>query len=240
MPRHRRNPVVHHKLKPKPKIHKKTVKPIDNTIGPGHFYTFIGENGGAVTCWRGETPPTIVAGGARWNTVEVPRRVSFSQWQGRDLYAIDVPILFDGYQAGESVEPDIQVLRRMGMGMPYDPPPVITVRGALPISGLHWVIQNITWGSESFWKKDGNSAPYRLRQDAVVHLLEYHEETRVQVKATNTLPNFYIVTKGRTVTMRQIAKEMYGNGQLWTRIKKANPSIRDPNKIVGPKRLRVP
>jgi len=209
------------------------------TIMPRHFYDINADTGVTIRVLRDSTPPSLSAGGARWSVVEVPRRVSFTQWQGRDPFQLDVPILFNGYP-DKSIENDCRKLTTMFLSPEFEEPPKITIDGALPISDRRWVIQGITWGSNVYWAKTEEGQPYRLRQDAVVHFLEYRPERKVHILATNTLPNFYQVPKGQTVTMRQIAKAIWGSARRWRDIKKANPNIRDPNHIKGPKRVRVP
>jgi len=213
-----------------------------------HYYTFKATNGLIIRVLRGDGAPKLSAGGANWQTVQLPKRVGFTQWQGRDPFVLDVPILFDGWgnHGSRSIEDDARTLNQMRLSKEFHEPPKINIDGALPISDRLWVIQDITWGDDVIWEQDPanskgvQSPPYRSRQDAIVHFLEYHPEQKVKVLATNTLPNWFQVPKGKTYTLRQIAKAMYGNANKWKVIKKANPSIRDPNHVKGPKRVRIP
>ena len=131
----------------------------------------------------------VVGGGSRWEIINVPRRVSFSQWQGQDLYALDIPILFDGFMGRDSVEGDIQALVKMTKGETFDPPPRVTIRGGLPIDVVDvskWVITSISWGTEAYWSRVPRGNYYRTRQDATVHVLEYHAAPRVKIRAPST------------------------------------------------------
>jgi hypothetical protein len=236
-PKHKK---VHSKPKPKGPLIATSITPKAR-----HYYTFSASNGLSVTMLRGDGAPKLSSGGARWEVTNVPRRVGFTQWQGRDPFVLDVPILFEGHyrrlKPFRSIEDEARTLNQMHLSAEFQRPPTIKIDGALPISDRRWVIQDITWGDEVFWVQDGpDSLPYRTRQDAVVHFLEYNAEDRVKVLATNTLPNWYIVKKGQTTTLRMIAKEMYGDANQWKKIKKANPAIRDQNHIKGPKRVRIP
>jgi len=231
--------------KKKKVVQRRSAKPPPLTM-PRHYYGFTADNGLFVQALRGFDPPTLSSGGARWSVIDAPRRVSFVQWQGRDPFQLDVPILLDGWINYDSIESECRKLTQMQLCPEFDEPPKIIISGALPISGdlpsgdRRWVIQSIDWGTNVYWAKTDSGRPFRLRQDAVIHFLEYNPERRVHVLATNTLPNTYKVLKGRTVTLKQVAKEVWGSSRRWKDIKKVNPSIRDPNHIKGPKTLRIP
>jgi hypothetical protein len=208
------------------------------TLADKYWYTFRSSDGHVVKVLRGETPPKATDGMGGWTIVARSRRTAFTQWDGRNPYAMDVPILFDGYASGTSVEGDISKLFQMGVGSDFSPPPTVTVDGAVPIKGAKWVINNIDWGDEVIWQQQGKNKPYRLRQDAIVHLVEYEAEKRVKILTTHALPNVYVTNPGDT--MRSIAKLWYGDATLWTAIKNANPKIRDPNNIPKHTHLRIP
>lgn len=208
-------------------------------IADKYWYTFRASNGLLVRCLRGDGAPKATDGVGGWTVVQRPRRTALTQWDGRNPYAMDVPIVFDGINAGVSVEADIAKLFQMGVGSDFDPPPQVTIDGGVPIKGATWVINGIDWGDDVVWQQDGTSKPYRARQDATVHLLQYKPEARVKILTTKSLPNIYIVhSKGET--MRSIAKTMYGDGGQWTKIKNANPSVRDPNHLKVGTKLRIP
>jgi len=206
---------------------------------PRHYITFLASNGLEVRALRGDGAPKLSAGGARWEVINLPRRVGATQWMGRDPFVLDVPILFDHHASDESIEPDARALNKMRLSQEFTVPPTIKIIGAVPITDRDWVIQGIDWGDDVYWVTRGD-APYRTRQDAVVHFLEYRPQARVKILAKASLPHAFEVQKGTTTTLRKIAKEMTGDANNWRKIKNANPSIRDPNKVVGPKRVRIP
>jgi hypothetical protein len=201
------------------------------------FYTFRSSAGTVVKTLRGTDAPTITGGEGGWNLIARPRRVSLTQWGGRDPYQMDVPIMFDGWRTQRSVEQDIRRLQAMSVGSDFSPPPTIKIDGALPIGGATWVITGIDWGTEVYWSQTPRGQYFRLRQDAVVHLTQYIEEQRLKVAITNSLPNQYIVPKGTTTSFKQIASAMYGSPARWKDIAAANPSIRDQNKVSGTVRI---
>jgi hypothetical protein len=207
-----------------------------------YFYTFRSSKGQVVKVMRGDDSASIVGGEGGWNTIARPRRTSLTQWGGRDPYSMDVPIIFDGWRYGVSVEREIRMFQEMARGYDFSPPPTIKIDGALPINGATWVITSIDWGNEVFWSQAAKSQSaqgsyYRLRQDAVVHLLQFQDEQRLKITLTNSLPNQYTVPKGTKTTLKDIAKAMYGNGSRWKEIQQANPKIRDPNKVSGTVRI---
>jgi len=203
------------------------------------YYNFRSSDGAQVKVLRGDGPPKMVGGLGGWQQVARPRRTSLTQWIGCEPYQMDVPILFDGWHDKTSVEDDIRRLAKMATGADYSPPPTVIIQGAVPVSDATWVIDNIDWGDEVYWEETVQGKTYRLRQDAVVHLLEYQAEERLKITITKSLPNTYVVHRAGE-TLRSIAKAMYGNGKRWTEIKKANPKIRDPNKLPINTTLRIP
>jgi len=153
---------------------------------------------------------------------------------------MDVPVLFDGWRMQTSVEQDIRRLQAMSIGSDFTPPPTIKVDGALPIGGATWVITSIDWGTEVYWSQTQKGQFFRMRQDATVHLTQFIAEQRLKITVTNSLPNKYSVPKGSITSLKKIAFAMYGSPNRWKDIAAANPSIRDPNKIKGPKEIRIP
>jgi len=152
---------------------------------------------------------------------------------------MDVPIIFDGWRYQQSVEQDIRHLQKMAIGADFTPPPTVKIDGALPVGGATWVISSIDWGTEVFWAQTPQGQYFRLRQDAVVHLIEFQDEQRLNITITNSLPNHY-TTQAKNETLKDIAKAMYGNGSKWKDIQQANPKIRDPNHIPKGTQLRIP
>ena len=207
---------------------------------PDRFlYTFRSSEGAQVKMLRGDAAPKMTGGGGGWTTVDRPRRISLTQWTGREPYRMDVPILFDGWRENRSVEEDISRLNKMQMGHDYDPPPTLHVDGALPIKGAKWVIESIEWGDDVIWSHSSRGKYFRLRQDAVVHLMQFQETTTIHITVVKFIPNYYEVMRDGE-TLKSIAKAMYGNANKWKDIKKANPKIRDPNKIKKHTKLRIP
>lgn len=202
-------------------------------------YLIRSSNGRQVLVLRGADPPTMTAGGGGWETVERPRRTAFVQWTNPVPYQMTVPILFDGFAKNRNLESDISAVNQMKMS-PGDliPPPTLQIDGALPVKGATWVITDIDWGTNVIWSaKDGRG--YRLRQDAVLQLLQFVAEDRLAfnggVPKGATQP--YTVKDGED--LQSVAKKHYGDAGQAKTIAKAN-GIRDPKTVKAGTKLKIP
>lgn len=200
-------------------------------------YVFRASNGTRVAVMRGTDPPVATAGGAVWTAKTRPGRKSLTVFTNTDPYKMDLPILFDGLQGDDSQEPAIALLNQMRQGDDFTEPPTINIDGGVPIKGGTWVIEDITWGTNQLWRAV-NGHWYRVRQDAVVHLLQYVKETRLTIKkGTASVPRRYTFKKGDT--LRKIAQKFYKDPNKWKQIAAAN-NIRDPSSIKPGKELKIP
>lgn len=203
-------------------------------------YTFRSSRGTSVTMLRGEGAPKMTGGGGGWEITPRPRRVALTIWKGREPYQMDIPILFDGWKDSESQEQRISTLNQMQMGADLEEPPTVQVDGGIPVKGAKWVM-TIDWGDNVIWQSSPRGEMFRLRQDAVVHLIQFNPEDRLKVQGKGNLrsPRRYTVRKGDD--LRSISQKMYGTPTRWKEIQTAN-HIRDPKKIstmVG-KSIRIP
>src|SRR5215510_3674112 len=153
-----------------------------------------------VTAILGTTPAQVTDGFGGWDTVDRPRRVGMTQWNGRKPFQISLPIIFDGWVADdggyESQEKNIQQLIWMSLPRPkksargrtqtsFDDPPAVNIYGASPFAGItnnNWVISNLDFGDNVIWMQlsvGGESVqPVRVRQDVTVTLLQYVDPDR--------------------------------------------------------------
>lgn len=188
-------------------------------------YLIRTSSGASVLCRRGTEAPKITAGGARYTTIERPRRRSTIQWAGDDPYRMDVPVLLDGWADGLSVEPQCAQINQMKQSKGDLVPPVeVYVDGALPVKGARWVVEDITWGDMVIWSAR-SGAGFRLRQDAVLHLLQSVALSVLQLDRPPSATTPYIIKSGDTLA--SIASK---HGITVAAIKKAN-NIRDPKQI---------
>lgn len=182
---------------------------------------------------RDATPPKLVSVGGRWDVVNRPRRVSFTTWNGSDPYRMDLPILIDGLDDDVNVQPDIAFINNLRLAQQaFSPPPQVEVEGAIPVESPDegWVVESIDFGDNVIWHPKG----YRLRQDAVLHLLQYIPITSLSIKPGSTA-HMRRVRSGDT--LKSISKDEYGTTKYWSAIKNAN-GLRDVKKL--PKYLKIP
>ena len=199
------------------------------------YYVIRASNGFVVQVRRGTDAPVIKAGGARYTTVQRPRRMSMIQWDGDDPWQMDVPVMFDGWIDGFNVERDIQMVNDLAKAPgAWVAPATIQIDGGLPAKGGTWIITGIDYGTEVIWDTDRYNYPFRYRQDAVLHLLQYIPETVLQMlrKPGTTTP--YYVKHGDTLA--EIAQKWYVTPQS---IMKKN-KIRDQKSIKFGQLLLIP
>lgn len=199
-----------------------------------NYYLIRATNGQSVMCRRGDGAPKLISGGARYNVVNRARRKSTVEWDGDDPYRMDLTVLLDGWLSQTSIESDVSKLNQMRQS-PGDltPPVQVFIDGAVPVKGAKWVVENIDWGDMVLWTTDSKGAGYRLRQDAVLHMLQYVEATMLKVAVPGT--GFPIVLKAEQ-TLTKIAKDFNVAVQD---IMKAN-NVRDSKSIKTGQHLIVP
>ena len=190
LPHPKRKP--HHKVPPIPKL--RTMKQVLRANAP-ILLPGIMRNGEFFSVHAGDSAPTITAGYAKYDTVDVPGRLGISRFLGYDPIAIDIPIQFEGYTvpgAGAAIERDIQVLERFAgrgdyPGAAFGPPAVVRISATdssgVPVALLppdyQWSqqhlnaplfrISNIAWDAGALRLDNGN----RVRQTATVTATQY-------------------------------------------------------------------
>jgi len=183
----------------------------------------------------------LTAGLGAWEEVAIPRGDPFTQWQGRTLFGMDLDLLFDGWSAQRSVEPDLAKLERLATRVPGTLAPTqVRIWGAIPKPGLAWVIASLDYGDVIRDPRTGS----RFRQEVTLKLMEYREETQVaqlpRAKATKKPPQKYKVKHGDT--LKSIAAKYLGSSGKWQQIAKANKGLRGftiPKSFIG-KTIKIP
>lgn len=207
-------------------------------------------NGPTVVVLAGEGPAIATADGG-WQVVQRPKWVGFTDWAGFDPYRMAVPILFDEWRRGKSVEGNIELLRRMmrPASTPRTQTPVVKVSGpTIPHQSFKWVITSIEPGEEIRRPSDGR----RVRAFFTVHLLQYlpadilvtankspakAAEDAKEGSGAATTTKTYTVKKGDTLS--GIAKWHLGDASKWHAIADLN-GIRDPRTLQIGQVLRIP
>jgi hypothetical protein len=195
--------------------------------------------------------PTVTGGGAKWNVIDRPQRAGLTVFGGYDPLQLSVPILFDSFIDGTSVENDIDLLWKMwGRGVrsanasASKAAPVIEVDGDLlpkmirvsvdNPSPPNWVITGIDEDSSSAVH---NSATHVVRLAATVTLEQFVTTSALASLAptsasARTKTNVYpvgdtmrnVATKQRTTVAALRTLNGYKSN------KTLDPYLRDPSK----------
>lgn len=164
--------------------------------------------------------PTLTGGGAKWNTIDRPQRTGLTTFAGYDPMQISIPVLFDNFVVGTTIQDDVDMLWLMwGRGpgaanaSSHKAAPVIGVTGDLmpPITQAsstnpgppNWVITAI---DEDGASAVHNSAQHLVRLAVVVSLQEYIASSALDSLAGTKTPagtKTNVYPKGST--MRKVA-----------------------------------
>jgi hypothetical protein len=216
------------------------------------MYTFVAR--------LGEDVPTPTGGFGGWNSVARRRRRGLTVFDGNDPYKLDIPILFDHFRAGTSVEDDITALERMcGWGLPkgtYEPPLIaFDSNGVIPHDhhdneNLDWVVEDITFGTKVERNQYGN----RIRQDVVVHVMEFVEDDNLKDNSSaarrrakkegarrrkKRRGKSHLVAVKTGETASSVGVRELGSASRTREILRAN-GIRDPKSVKPGQWLRIP
>jgi hypothetical protein len=131
-----------------------------------------------ITARLGADRPNVTQGYGGWTEVTRPQRSTLTVWTGSPALRMDLPILFDDWRTGTSVEREISALERLGFPSSSDGwPPRITLSApgsGVPHQNVPWVIDTLTWGDAL-----ANTRGNRVRQQVTLGLLEYVADVRV-------------------------------------------------------------
>lgn len=182
-----------------------------------------------LTVLLGEASPTLSDGTATWETVPRPQRQSITRHTGRLPHKQTIPVLFDGYVNGASQEDRISKLQTM-----QSQSHTVKVTGQALKTGFDWVIEGVDWDDQAEWMSFGDKA-HRVRQAAVIHLLEYVKDTVIKTPAnpdTKTTKKKKPAKKTKTpagMNAKQIAKIEFNDPDKWHKIYDDNPILGPPS-----------
>lgn len=138
----------------------------------------------------GDGSPTVIDGYGGWEVVSRPFRTGLTVWKGFSPIVMTVPLLFENFDEGTSLEDDIELLELMAgrgrNGGPLRPPPVLRLHsgsvyttrdsGLIPANyrtltddSIVWVINDIEWDGSPIRNSVGN----RIRQACTVTLMQF-------------------------------------------------------------------
>ncbi|MHC4122050.1 MAG: LysM peptidoglycan-binding domain-containing protein [Planctomycetota bacterium] len=102
-----------------------------------------------------------------------------------------------------------------------------------------WFARNLRPGTQAKIMNIQNThSPQEDAVDKVRFVTNLPSTTTSQQTAKNKTSGFHIVNKGETLSM--IAERYYGSITKWRKIHNANPHIKDPNKLLPGKILKIP
>lgn len=195
-----------------------------------YYVNFQSDSGLELSMLLNANSPALNGGVGGWEVIDRPKRQGLTRFKGYNPKRQDIPVMFDGFENLSSVEPDISVLLDMATSPDNGvAPPIITVTGLAVAKDIPWVIESIDWdNAATMWDWQGGEA-VRLRQTAVVHLLEYVDEVVLITKSSPAATNKRSkqpphIVQGDGQTWKQIAQIVYHNASLWWTIQQYAPN----------------
>jgi hypothetical protein len=209
------------------------------TPPPGRVRLYTSDGELTMTARLDEQPPKMTAGYGGWERLDRRYKLPILEWQKGDLYGMSFGLLFDGHQAGRSIEDRVALLEQMARTPGgEDPPTVIHADGPLPRSArVTWVIESLEWG-ESMWV-----GQVRTRQQVTVMLAQFEDDEKLRLlrKPKRKKHRAYTVKQGGQ-TLERIAADKLGSAKKWKAIRDLNPrkTRMHPKKIPGGTELKLP
>lgn len=122
------------------------------------------------------------SGSMVWSAVDRPRRKPFLEFTSAQLLQLQLPLLLDAADRGESIEHAVSLVAGWIRPTPATgEPPIVGVTGPVDQSGItRWVVQTIAWGTDQQRRRDGALT----RTDLTVTLLEYTGATAASATPT--------------------------------------------------------
>ncbi len=203
----------------------------------------------------GSAYPTWTAGFGGFESVARPKQVAITKWNGFDLAAFDVDLLFDNVASGTSVERACAILEVMGGRggdgiRKYGHPPLLVIDTAGVMSAdahafpdSRWVVNDLDWHPDETITNHAGNRIYAL---VTVSLLQYNTDSRLRTQADKVARVTGPSTAVRTVkaktgdTLQTIARRYLGDAGKWVLLQKLNPRVRDPRKLKTGQNIRVP
>jgi hypothetical protein len=181
-----------------------------------------------------------------WEEIDRPKNQKALNHTQEPLDTWVLPILFEGWNAGASVEGPIAVLQRMVKkpSRTEDPPPV-HVHGVGPISSTRdWAITNLEPQGDEKTLWAGGRNRRRARYDVTITERELPEVVKVRpAKSTRDRSGkhgkrTYTVKSGDTG--QRIALRELGDASRWRDLEYKGKKIRDPNALKRGQKLTLP
>lgn len=194
----------------------------------------------------GDGPAQITSGfGSIWETLSRPQKKAIVRFVGQDPIGIDVPVFFDGFPEGRSIESQLDTLIWSALPKEGDegmyPGTVFRVFGPIPFPGKRYVIADIEWPADGTIISDNG---HIQRQAAVLKLIEYVPADGAKVKRKRRLAigsfrqnTIEVITDKET--WRSLAARYGGSAKEWAKANGNKP--RDvAKKLKKGRTVRVP
>lgn len=200
---------------------------------PSKFISFTAKSPRiSVTAHPGESAPIVTSGYGNLETVTRPQRRGLTRWTGSDPMQLSIPILFDGFRSGRSVENQIADLERLA-GVEGDANPKVTINSTgdlVPHQDEHkWFITGLDFG-DAILSANGKRIRQAITVTATAVVDETTKEWAIKRKAGAAKhARSYRVRSGDT--LRSISRKVLGDSSRWIEVRRLN-NIADP-RIVG-------
>jgi nucleoid-associated protein YgaU len=175
----------------------------------------------------GEDPPKVSGGVGGWETVQRPRQVSMTIWQGTDPFELELVVMLDGWEpgvagGGYSQEPALRALLAAARGDDESEPSTWDIDGIPWLPADEWVLNSVEPGDTVLRRSSDFS---RVRQDLTLAFVEYIPPEYLQLRAkarqgAKSKTTVYTVKKGDTPA--SIARKRRCK---WTEIRDLNKDV---------------
>jgi hypothetical protein len=186
----------------------------------------------------GETAPTLSEGGGGWEVTERPQQVGMTTWKGSPPYQLEFSMMLDGFVTGDSVEPDIRLLRAVWRGTEKVPPGIVEVLGIPSLPTDEWIITGMTESDAALRRQDMS----RVRCEVTLTLTEYNPPEYKSVRRRSLAEakdRTTVYTVKKKDTPAKIARKRKCK---WTDLRKLNPGVikRANQDLKDGSKIRVP
>lgn len=186
----------------------------------------------------GDGNPTVTQGYSTWEEIDRPKRKNAVEWTGELPFKMEIPCIFDGWIAGQSVEQQCILLEGIAVSRlkKGEPPPEVKVSGPIPHASLTWHVDTIDWGDAMY---DGG---VRVRQAFSFNLIEKVDAPiTIRERTTTTKPKHYrTVTTKQGEDLRDIAELNLGNPSLWHQLRTMKNTAFRTYRVPKGTKVRVP
>ena len=118
----------------------------------------------------GQDPPAVTGGVGGWTEVDRPKNKAMTRWEGVAPFALDLPLMVDGFMDDEPVQSTVTALLALGSPGAGTEPPKLSVDGPIPVleQVSVWIVDDIDWGDPDY-----NDSGDLVRQPLTLRLKEH-------------------------------------------------------------------